>query len=65
MQGRADKEAELSDCLKSAHDFLTLTQVKDNPPSHHYYYRQTNKVRCGGSDRLLSCRQAYVDVQWV
>ncbi|KAK2150110.1 hypothetical protein LSH36_423g02015 [Paralvinella palmiformis] len=39
----AHEEKEFENCLNDAHQWLKLTQIPDNPPNYHTYYRQMNK----------------------
>jgi len=36
-------EAELADCMKKAHAYVDATQVRDNAPKMHKYYRHVSK----------------------
>ncbi len=44
FQASADEDSDFTECLKSAHDFLQVSQLPDNPPDYQKYYRQMNKV---------------------
>ncbi|KAM7380865.1 hypothetical protein PAMP_004135 [Pampus punctatissimus] len=39
----AQDDPRLADCLRDAHQFLTVTQIPLNPPEYQKYYRQMNK----------------------
>uniref|UniRef100_A0A671U7C0 Terpene cyclase/mutase family member n=1 Tax=Sparus aurata TaxID=8175 RepID=A0A671U7C0_SPAAU len=43
FQAGAQDNPRLAQCLKDAHQFLTITQVPANPPEYQKYYRQMNK----------------------
>ncbi|XP_061774357.1 lanosterol synthase isoform X3 [Nerophis ophidion] len=43
LEAGAQNDAKLAECLGRAHEFLTVTQIPDNPPDYQKYYRQTNK----------------------
>ncbi|XP_024919504.1 lanosterol synthase [Cynoglossus semilaevis] len=45
LEAGAQDQPRFQQCLQAAHDFLTITQIPDNPPEYHKYYRQMNKVR--------------------
>uniref|UniRef100_A0A3B4G1M7 Terpene cyclase/mutase family member n=1 Tax=Pundamilia nyererei TaxID=303518 RepID=A0A3B4G1M7_9CICH len=45
LEAGAQDDPKLAECLRDAHQFLTITQVQqgDNPPQYQKYYRQMNK----------------------
>ncbi len=43
-QASADEDSDFTECLKSAHDFLRVSQLPDNPPDYQKYYRHMSKV---------------------
>ncbi|XP_028291707.1 lanosterol synthase isoform X2 [Gouania willdenowi] len=43
LEAGAQDDLRLKECLNSAHEFLRLTQIPENPPEYHKYYRQMNK----------------------
>ncbi|XP_042162563.1 lanosterol synthase [Oncorhynchus tshawytscha] len=43
LEAGAQDSPRLEECLKHAHQFLTTTQIPDNPPEYQKYYRQMNK----------------------
>ncbi|XP_030641927.1 lanosterol synthase isoform X2 [Chanos chanos] len=43
LEAGAQDNPGFTECLRHAHEFLNLTQIKDNPPEYEKYYRQMNK----------------------
>lgn len=43
LEASAQDDSAFEDCLKQVHDFLRVTQIRDNPPNYQKYYRQMNK----------------------
>ncbi|KAM9850438.1 lanosterol synthase [Aulostomus maculatus] len=43
LEAGAQDDPQLAECLRQAHQFLTITQVPENPPEYQKYYRQMNK----------------------
>uniref|UniRef100_A0A8C1FT93 Terpene cyclase/mutase family member n=2 Tax=Cyprinus carpio TaxID=7962 RepID=A0A8C1FT93_CYPCA len=43
LEAGAQDIPRFTECLKQAHHFFDLTQIKDNPPEYEKYYRQMNK----------------------
>ncbi|XP_077393557.1 lanosterol synthase [Festucalex cinctus] len=43
LEAGAQDDPELAECLRRAHQFLTVTQIPDNPPDYQKYYRQMSK----------------------
>ncbi|XP_037542212.1 lanosterol synthase-like isoform X1 [Nematolebias whitei] len=43
LEAGAQNDPKLSECLREAHRFLTITQIPENPPEYQKYYRQMNK----------------------
>uniref|UniRef100_A0AAY4BJ47 Terpene cyclase/mutase family member n=2 Tax=Denticeps clupeoides TaxID=299321 RepID=A0AAY4BJ47_9TELE len=43
LEAGAEDNPSFTDCLRRAHEFLNITQIKDNPPEYKKYYRQMNK----------------------
>ncbi|XP_075961813.1 lanosterol synthase [Anarhichas minor] len=43
LEAGAQDNSRLSECLRDAHHFLTITQIPENPPEYQKYYRQMNK----------------------
>ncbi|XP_067459091.1 lanosterol synthase [Thunnus thynnus] len=43
LEAGAQDNPRLAECLRDAHQFLTITQIPDNPPEYQKYYRQMNK----------------------
>ncbi|KAM9804595.1 lanosterol synthase [Neosynchiropus ocellatus] len=43
LEAGAQDSPELTKCLHHAHQFLSITQIPDNPPEYQKYYRQMNK----------------------
>ncbi|XP_030283760.1 lanosterol synthase [Sparus aurata] len=43
LEAGAQDNPRLAQCLKDAHQFLTITQIPENPPEYQKYYRQMNK----------------------
>uniref|UniRef100_A0A8D3CBJ4 Terpene cyclase/mutase family member n=1 Tax=Scophthalmus maximus TaxID=52904 RepID=A0A8D3CBJ4_SCOMX len=43
LEAGAQDTPRLAECLQDAHQFLTITQIPENPPEYQKYYRQMNK----------------------
>ncbi|KAK5861478.1 hypothetical protein PBY51_022872 [Eleginops maclovinus] len=43
LEAGAQNNSSLAESLRDAHRFLTITQIPENPPDYHKYYRQMNK----------------------
>ncbi|XP_033965761.1 lanosterol synthase-like [Pseudochaenichthys georgianus] len=43
LEAGAQKDSALAGCLRDAHQFLTVTQIPENPAEYQKYYRQMNK----------------------
>uniref|UniRef100_A0A3Q4HR07 Lanosterol synthase (2,3-oxidosqualene-lanosterol cyclase) n=1 Tax=Neolamprologus brichardi TaxID=32507 RepID=A0A3Q4HR07_NEOBR len=43
LEAGAQDDPKLAECLRDAHQFLTITQIPENPPQYQKYYRQMNK----------------------
>ncbi|KAJ4920407.1 hypothetical protein JOQ06_024640 [Pogonophryne albipinna] len=43
LEAGAQNNSTLAGCLRDAHQFLTITQIPENPPEYQKYYRQMNK----------------------
>uniref|UniRef100_A0A673A5L1 Terpene cyclase/mutase family member n=1 Tax=Sphaeramia orbicularis TaxID=375764 RepID=A0A673A5L1_9TELE len=43
LEAGAQDNPRLAECLQDAHRFLTITQIRENPPDYQKYYRQMNK----------------------
>ncbi|KAL3970257.1 acylglycerol lipase [Sarotherodon galilaeus] len=43
LEAGAQDDPKLAECLRDAHQFLTMTQIPENPPQYQKYYRQMNK----------------------
>ncbi|XP_029937514.1 lanosterol synthase [Myripristis murdjan] len=43
LEAGAQDNPRLLKCLQHAHQFLTVTQIPENPPEYQKYYRQMNK----------------------
>ncbi|XP_059823406.1 lanosterol synthase isoform X2 [Hypanus sabinus] len=43
LEAGAQNIPAFTDCLKQAHAYFEVTQVRDNPPDYDKYYRQMNK----------------------
>ncbi|XP_055494164.1 lanosterol synthase [Leucoraja erinacea] len=43
LEADAQNIPEFTACLKNAHNYFNITQVRDNPPDYDKYYRQMNK----------------------
>ncbi|XP_071328727.1 lanosterol synthase [Trachinotus anak] len=43
LEAGAQDNPRLAECLRDAHQFLTITQIPENPPEYEKYYRQMNK----------------------
>uniref|UniRef100_A0A673A787 Terpene cyclase/mutase family member n=1 Tax=Sphaeramia orbicularis TaxID=375764 RepID=A0A673A787_9TELE len=44
LEAGAQDNPRLAECLQDAHRFLTITQIRENPPDYQKYYRQMNKL---------------------